>query len=144
MSENLVSDDEAYEKGDPFQTGEPLEPEGGKGGPLRLLKWIFFVFVVIYSLLSYFHAPILTRLGEYLIVKHSPQESDLIVCHSIIKDIYILLLNHFFFSHLSRFARPITRYVTPIPIKAIPITRLIVIIKTLPIGIHDIPIIKKT
>ena len=80
MSENLINDEEAYEKGDSFQTGEPLEPEGGKGGPLRLLKWIFFVFVVIYSLLSYFHAPILTCLGEYLIVKHSPQESDLIVC----------------------------------------------------------------
>ena len=75
-----MSDDEAYEKGDTFQTGEPLEPEGGKGGPLRLLKWIFFLFVVVYSLLSYFHAPILTYLGEYLIVKHSPQESDLIVC----------------------------------------------------------------
>jgi len=80
MSENLISDDEAYEKEDSFQTGEPLEPEGGKSGPLNRIKWIFFFIVVVYSLLSYFHAPILTRLGEYLIVKHSPQESDLIVC----------------------------------------------------------------
>ena len=80
MSENLISDDGAYEKGDSFQIGEPLDPEGGKAGPLRLLKWTFLLFVVVYSLLSYFHAPILTRLGEYLVVKHSPQESDLIVC----------------------------------------------------------------
>jgi uncharacterized SAM-binding protein YcdF (DUF218 family) len=80
MSENLVSDDGAYEKEDSFQTGKPLEPEGGKGGTISRLKWIFFAFVVIYSLLSYLHAPILTCLGEYLIVKHSPQESDLIVC----------------------------------------------------------------
>ena len=80
MSENLKGDGKVFEEGDSFQTGEPLEPEGGKGRPLNLLKWIFFVFVVIYSLLSYFHGPILTRMGEYLIVKHSPQESDLIVC----------------------------------------------------------------
>ena len=33
MSEILISDDEAYEKDDSFQTGEPLEPEGNKGGP---------------------------------------------------------------------------------------------------------------
>ena len=80
MSENLISDDEAYEKEDLFQTGEPLEPEGGTGGTINRLKWIFFIVVVIYSLLSYFHAPILTLLGEFLIVKHSPQESDLMVC----------------------------------------------------------------
>jgi uncharacterized SAM-binding protein YcdF (DUF218 family) len=80
MSENLKSDGEAYEEGDSFKTGEPLEPERGKGGPLSLLRWIFFAFVVIYGLLSYFHVPILAHLGEYLIVKHSPQESDLIVC----------------------------------------------------------------
>lgn len=80
MSEYLTNDDEAYETEDSFQTGEPLEPKGGKSGPLNKLKWIFFAFVVLYSLLSYFHAPILTRLGAFLIVKHSPQESDLIVC----------------------------------------------------------------
>ena len=62
MSENLISDDEVYEKGDSFQTGDPIEPERRKGGTISRLKWIFFVFVVIYSLLSYFHAPILTRL----------------------------------------------------------------------------------
>jgi uncharacterized SAM-binding protein YcdF (DUF218 family) len=80
MSENLINEDEAYEKEDAFQTGEPLEPEGGKSGTLNRLKWIFFFLAVVYSLLSFFHAPILTRLGEFLVVKHSPQESDLIVC----------------------------------------------------------------
>ena len=80
MSEYLTNDDEAYEKEDLFQTGEPIEPEGGKGGRISRLKWAFFLFFLVYTLLSAFHAPILTRLGAFLIVKHSPQESDLIVC----------------------------------------------------------------
>ena len=80
MSENLIGDDGVYKEGDSFQTGDPIEPERRKGGTISRLKWIFFLFVVAYSLLSYFHAPILTCLGEYLIVEHSPQESDLIVC----------------------------------------------------------------
>jgi len=80
MSENLIGDDGVYKEGASFQTGDPIEPERRRGGTISRLKWIFFVFVVVYSLLSYFYAPILTCLGEYLIVKHSPQESDLIVC----------------------------------------------------------------
>jgi len=31
-------------------------------------------------LLAYFHAPILTGMGKFLVVAHSPQKSDLIVC----------------------------------------------------------------
>ena len=79
MSKNLMSDDGVY-KEDSFQTGDPIEPEGRKGGTINRLKWIFFLIFVVYTLLSAFRAPILTGLGKYLIVEHSPQESDLIVC----------------------------------------------------------------
>jgi hypothetical protein len=57
MSADLLGDDGTYERRDSFQIGEPLDPEGGKGGPLSLLKWIFFLSIVLYSLLSYFHVP---------------------------------------------------------------------------------------
>lgn len=80
MSENLISDDVVNKEGDSFQTGDPIEPERGKGGTISRLKWVFFLIVLVYTLLSAFRAPILTGLGEYLIVEHSPQESDLIVC----------------------------------------------------------------
>lgn len=69
-----------YKEQDSFQTGDPIEPEGRKGGAISRLKWIFFLIFIIYTLLSAFHASLLTRLGAFLIVKHSPQESDLIVC----------------------------------------------------------------
>jgi uncharacterized SAM-binding protein YcdF (DUF218 family) len=80
MPKNLVSDDGVYKEEDSFQTGDPIEPEGRKGGTINRLKWIFFLFFVFYTLLSAFRTPILTGLGEYLIVEHSPEESDLIVC----------------------------------------------------------------
>ena len=58
----------------------PIEPEeGGKGKP-HFFKWLLFIFIIIYFTLSYFHAPILTYLGGYLIVEHPPKRSDLIVC----------------------------------------------------------------
>jgi uncharacterized SAM-binding protein YcdF (DUF218 family) len=80
MSENLVSDNGVYKEEDSFQTGDPIEPEGRKGGTINRLKWIFFLFFVVYTLLSAFRAPILMSLGEYLIVEHPPEESDLIIC----------------------------------------------------------------
>ena len=59
---------------------EPIEPEGRKITKQHLFKWLFFLFFVIYILLSYYHAPILERLGGYLILEHPPEKSDLIVC----------------------------------------------------------------
>jgi uncharacterized SAM-binding protein YcdF (DUF218 family) len=79
MSEKLISDDGVSKEGDSFQTGDPIEPERRKGGTISRLKWVFFLFVVIYTLLSAFRAPILMGLGTYLIVEHTPQESDLII-----------------------------------------------------------------
>jgi uncharacterized SAM-binding protein YcdF (DUF218 family) len=80
MSEKRIRDDGVDKKGDPLLTGEPIEPERGKGGAINRLKWVFFLIVLVWTLLSAFRAPLLTGLGEYLIVEHSPQESDLIVC----------------------------------------------------------------
>ncbi len=79
MSEKLISDDGVYKEEDSFQTGDPIEPERRKFGTISLLKWVFFLFVLVYTLVSAFRAPILMRLGAYLIVEHPPQESDLIV-----------------------------------------------------------------
>ncbi len=62
------------------QGAGPVEPEGSKITRANLLKWLFFLLVVLYMLLSYFRVPILTRLGQFLVVAHEPQKSDVIVC----------------------------------------------------------------
>jgi uncharacterized SAM-binding protein YcdF (DUF218 family) len=60
--------------------GKPIEPEKRKWSRTSLLKWLFFLFAIVYVLLSYYHNPLLVHLGRYLIVQHKPQKSDLIVC----------------------------------------------------------------
>jgi len=60
----------------------PIEPGKEKTGKPSLIKWAFFLVVIIYFLISYYHVPILTRLGQYLIVEHPPRKTDLIVCLS--------------------------------------------------------------
>ncbi|MCP4681044.1 MAG: YdcF family protein [Desulfobacterales bacterium] len=58
----------------------PVDPEGQRANRPSKLKWIIFLLIIIYMLLSYFHAPILNRLGGYLIVRNPVKKSDLIVC----------------------------------------------------------------
>lgn len=65
-----------------FPDKEPIEPEDRKTGKRSLLKWLFFLSVITYALLSYFHASLLTRIGRYLILEHPPQKSDIIICLS--------------------------------------------------------------
>jgi uncharacterized SAM-binding protein YcdF (DUF218 family) len=60
----------------------PIDPDGQKMVKLTLVRWVVLGFIVIYMLIAYFHAPILTVMGKYLVVKHSPEKSDLIVCLS--------------------------------------------------------------
>lgn len=74
-------DQSAYQE-ESFQDSSPIEPTEKKTGKINLFRWIFFLVVILYALLSYFHTPILTHLGKYLIVSHSPAKSDLIVCLS--------------------------------------------------------------
>ena len=72
-------DQDDYQE-DPFQDSKPIEPERKKMGRVGLLKWLFFLVAILYVIFSYYHTPILTHLGRYLIVEHPPQKSDLIVC----------------------------------------------------------------
>jgi uncharacterized SAM-binding protein YcdF (DUF218 family) len=58
----------------------PIEPESAPSTRLSVFKWILFIVVFFYILLSYFHSPILIQLGKYLVVQHPPAKSDLIVC----------------------------------------------------------------
>lgn len=80
MSENYKDEERRVDPENPFPDMEPIEPEGKKIKGQYLLKWIFFLLAVIYILVSYYHAPVLMRVGRYLIVEHHPQKSDLIVC----------------------------------------------------------------
>lgn len=68
------------EDGSPMPDGKPIEPESAPSTSLSLFKWVLFIAVFIYILLSFFHGPILTQLGKYLVVQHPPAKSDLIVC----------------------------------------------------------------
>jgi uncharacterized SAM-binding protein YcdF (DUF218 family) len=58
----------------------PIEPDkGGIKGP-GILKWILFLLIIGYAVISYYHVPILTALGNYLILEHPLKKADLIVC----------------------------------------------------------------
>ena len=58
----------------------PIAPEGAKSTRVAYLKIIVFIFIILYGLISHFHAPLLTYLGDYLVLKQTPPKSDLIVC----------------------------------------------------------------
>jgi uncharacterized SAM-binding protein YcdF (DUF218 family) len=58
----------------------PIEPEGKKFKRPSIFKWVLFLVFIAYVLISYYHAPILTRLGRYLVVEHPITKADLIVC----------------------------------------------------------------
>jgi uncharacterized SAM-binding protein YcdF (DUF218 family) len=73
---------EPEKQGGPLSDPKPVEPEGSKRGRSSLLKWFFLLVFLVYLLLSYSYAPILTAIGKYLFVSHPPQESELIVCLS--------------------------------------------------------------
>jgi uncharacterized SAM-binding protein YcdF (DUF218 family) len=68
------------EDGSPMPDAKPIEPKSASSTRLSVFKWIFFIAVFFYILLSYFHGPILTQLGKYLVVQHPAAKSDLIVC----------------------------------------------------------------
>jgi uncharacterized SAM-binding protein YcdF (DUF218 family) len=58
----------------------PIEPEGSKVSGIARLKWLFFAMALIYVLVSAYRVPILTSMGQYLVVEQPPVKSDLIVC----------------------------------------------------------------
>lgn len=61
-------------------SNQPIEPGSGKTQRPSILKWIFFVILIGYTLLSYYHVPILTWIGSLLVLEHPVKKADLIVC----------------------------------------------------------------
>jgi uncharacterized SAM-binding protein YcdF (DUF218 family) len=69
----------------PDQTTNELGlPEGRKKAEktasISIWRWILFIFIALYFVLSAYRVPILNKLGGYLIVEHKPEKADLIVC----------------------------------------------------------------
>jgi uncharacterized SAM-binding protein YcdF (DUF218 family) len=58
----------------------PIDPQGKRFTKPTVLKWIIFLVFIVYILISYYRGPILTSLGKYLVVQHSLEKADLIVC----------------------------------------------------------------
>ncbi len=88
LVKGLVSDEEIREENskkmqrDPYLNSRPIEPGGKKTNRLSISKWFIFLIIAALILLSYYRSPILTHLGNYLIVQHSLEHADLIVCMS--------------------------------------------------------------
>jgi uncharacterized SAM-binding protein YcdF (DUF218 family) len=60
----------------------PIEPGGTKRRGFGLFKWIFFLILLTYTAIAYYHAPILAKIGGFLVVSIPPQKADAIVCLS--------------------------------------------------------------
>ena len=58
----------------------PIDKQIQKMSKPSLIRWVILGLIVLYMLLAYFRAPILTQLGRYLVVSRPPEKSDLIVC----------------------------------------------------------------
>jgi len=58
----------------------PIEPEKRRLKGPGILKWILFLLIIAYAVISYYRVPILTGLGNYLILDHPLKRADLIVC----------------------------------------------------------------
>ena len=63
----------------PFDN-RPIEPEQRKMTPQRIFKWLLLLVFLAYILLNLFRIPLLTRMGQYLIVEHPLKQADLAVC----------------------------------------------------------------
>jgi len=72
-------DETPQEKTDELGLPEKLDKKR-KGLKFSILKWLIFLFFIIYFVLTSYRVPLLIKLGEYLIVEHKPQKADLIVC----------------------------------------------------------------
>jgi uncharacterized SAM-binding protein YcdF (DUF218 family) len=60
---------------------EPIEVKKEKRrSRLSLWKWLLFILFILYFVITAYRIPLLIKLGEYLIVEHTPQKADLIVC----------------------------------------------------------------
>ena len=69
-------------EGTGYADAKPIEPGGGKRRNIGFIKWIFFLIVLTYTAISYYHAPILAKIGGFLVVSIPPNKADVIVCLS--------------------------------------------------------------
>ena len=60
----------------------PIEPGSDGRRKLGLFRWIFFLILLSYTAIAYFHAPILAGIGGFLVVSIPPQKADVIICLS--------------------------------------------------------------
>ncbi|RPI74928.1 MAG: YdcF family protein [Desulfobacteraceae bacterium] len=58
----------------------PIEPDPAGSKKVHFFKIFLFLMVAAYLLFNFFKVPILTQLGEYLVVKDRLEKADLIVC----------------------------------------------------------------
>lgn len=63
-----------------FADRRPIEPERSRLTGPGILKYILFLLIIAYAVISYYQVPILTALGNYLILEHPLKRADLIVC----------------------------------------------------------------
>lgn len=63
-------------------SNEPIEPKSREKPGKPILKWVFFILMGLWVLLSAYHEPLLRRAGEFLIVSHDLEKADLLVCLS--------------------------------------------------------------
>ena len=63
-----------------FPRTGPVEPDGSKSSAINVVKWLSILIILAYFSLSYFRIPVLTAVGQYLVVSYPPEKSDLIVC----------------------------------------------------------------
>jgi hypothetical protein len=74
------TDDFKEKRGTEFMGGRPIEPGSKRFKGPSIVKWVFFILVIAYMVISYYRLPILTALGNYLIFEHPLKKADLIVC----------------------------------------------------------------
>ncbi len=80
-SKDEVQNNAPEEKKEPVMVdNRPIEPERSRFKGSGILKWIIFLLFIGYAVISYYRVPILTALGDYLILEHPLKKADLIVC----------------------------------------------------------------
>ena len=80
-SKEQVRTDNFDDKREPkLEDDQPIEPESRRFKGQSIIKWIIFILFIGYMTISYYRAPLLTALGNYLILEHPLTKADLIVC----------------------------------------------------------------
>jgi len=78
--EQTQVEDYGETKGAELGDNRPIEPGSTRFRGQSIVKWVFFILFISYMVVSYYRVPILTVLGNYLIVEHPLKKADLIVC----------------------------------------------------------------